>query len=154
VTAPLLWHGSPSARLLGAETAIMATKKKKAKKLSSRKAASRKPKKSKRKASTRPAKKRPAPKKPKAAAKKRVAPKPKRAARKRAAPPLPKTFAEKVRDRDPSTEVWYRVGDVLSHGVMLGQGAAGNAMVVSNGVVSGVPAEDLFETQAAADAAR
>ena len=122
----------------------MASKKTKAKKKSrSRTTASTKPT---NRAATKPAKKMSAPgRKPKKAAKKQAAPK------RAAAAPL-KTFAEKVRDRDPSTEVWYRVGGVLSHGVMLGQGAAGNAMVVSNGVVSGVPAVDLFETQAAAAA--
>jgi hypothetical protein len=97
------------------------------------------------KAPTRPAKRTPEPRK-KAAPKK---PGPKAAKKRAVLRPL-KTFADKVRDRDPATEVWYRVGDVLSHGVMLGSGAAGDVMVVSNGVVSGVPPEDLFETQAAA----
>jgi len=118
----------------------MATKKKKRKapKKAARTAAANKPKK---RAPTKPARKKSAPKrKPKKVAK-----------RSRAVLPL-KTFAEKVRDRDPATEAWYRVGDVLSHGVVLGPGGADNVMVVSNGVVSVVPEEDLFETQAAAAA--
>jgi outer membrane biosynthesis protein TonB len=128
----------------------MATNKKatKRKKPSSRPDAPKKPKTSKKKVPTKAAKKMSAPKKPKTAAKKRAAPR-KKTAKSQAAVPSPKTFAEKIRDRAPATEVWYRVGDVLSHGVILGPGAAGNVMVVSNGVVSGVPAEDLFETQAA-----
>lgn len=133
----------------------MATKKKatKRKKPSSRPAASEKPKQGKKKAPAKQAKKTSASKKkPSTAAKKRAAPGRKKAAKTQAAVPPPKTFAEKIRDRAPTTEVWYRVGDVLSHGVVLGPGAAGNVMVVSNGVVNGVPAEDLFETQAEAAA--
>ena len=133
----------------------MATKKKatKRKKPSSRPAASKKPKTSKRKVPTRRATKMSAlKKKPHTAARKRAAPRRKKAAKTQAAVALPKTFAEKIRDRVPATEVWYRIGDVLSHGVILGPGAAGSVMVVSNGVVSGVPAEDLFETQATAAA--
>jgi hypothetical protein len=95
----------PSARLLGAETAIMATKKKKAKKLGSRTAARKKPTKSKRKAPTKPAKKKmSAPKsKPKRAAKKRAAPK--KALPKKAAAPPPKSFAEKLRVANAETDV-------------------------------------------------
>jgi hypothetical protein len=134
----------------------MATNKKatKRKKPSSRPDAPKKPKTSKKKVPTKAAKKMSAPKKkkPKTAAKKRAAPRRKKAAKSQAAVPPPKTFAEKIRDRAPTTEVWYRVDDVLSHGVILGPGAAGNVMVVSNGVVSGVPAEELFETQADAAA--
>jgi outer membrane biosynthesis protein TonB len=133
----------------------MATKKKatKRKKPSSRPAATKKPKPGKKKVPTKPAKKTSAPKKkPNRAAGKRAAPSRKKAAKTQAAVALPKTFAEKIRDRVPATEVWYRVGDVLSHGVILGSGGRGDIMVVSNGVVSGVAAEDLFGTQADAAA--
>lgn len=133
----------------------MATKKKatKRKKPSSRPAAAKGPKTRKKKVPTKPARKMSAPKKkPNKAAGKRAAPSRKKAAKTQAAVALPKTFAEKIRDRVPATEVWYRVGDVLSHGVILGSGGTGDIMVVSNGVVSGVPADNLFETQADAAA--
>jgi len=68
--------------------------------------------------------------------------------------PRPKTFAEKVRDRDVGTQVWYRVGDAVTYGTIRGDGAAGNVSVLSNGMVNEVPAGNLFETQAAAQAAR
>jgi hypothetical protein len=63
--------------------------------------------------------------------------------------PPPKTFAEKVRDCDAGTLVWFRVGDLVTHGEIQGPGAAGTVNVLSKGVVGPVPAGDLFETLAA-----
>jgi sRNA-binding protein len=130
-----------------AESAIMATKKKRKK--AARKAMAKKPTK---RAPKKSAKRSVASRKPTQTKKTRVTP-PKKTPAAPAAPP-PKTFAEKVRDRDAGTEVWYRVGDVVTRGTIRGDGAAGNVSVLSNGVVSEVPAGDLYETRAAAQAAR
>jgi hypothetical protein len=100
-----LWSGSGLARLPGAETATMATKKKRAKtpkKPSSRAATA--PNTPKKKTRTNPAKKQAAKKKPKQAAKKQAAPKTKKTA-KTPAVPRPRTFAEKLRDANARIDV-------------------------------------------------
>jgi hypothetical protein len=135
-----------------AESTIMAMKKKKKKrtvpKKTARTSASKRP----TKRTAKSAKKSAAARRPRPVDTKRAVPAKKPAAA--PATPPPKAFAEKVRDRDVGTEVWYRVGDAVTRGTIQGAGAAGNVDVLSNGTVSGVPEGDLHETQAAAQAAR
>lgn len=72
--------------------------------------------------------------------------KPKKAAKKLAA--RVKTFAEKVRDGDPGTKVWFRVGDGVARGEIRGRGGP------LNGAIDGFGEVQLFETEAEARAAR
>jgi hypothetical protein len=59
-----------------------------------------------------------------------------------------KTFAEKVRDGDPGTEVWLRAGDGVARGEIRGRGGP------LNGAIEGLRESDIFETEAEARAAR
>jgi hypothetical protein len=72
---------------------------------------------------------------------------PKTFAKKRAAKSS-KTFAEKVRDGDVGTEVWFRVGDGVARGEIRGRGGP------LNGAIDGLGEADIFETEAQARAAR
>ena len=75
----------------------------------------------------------------------KAAPKP--LAKKQGARPS-KTFAEKVRDGDAGTQVWFRVGDGVARGEIRGRGGP------LNGAIDGLGEADIFETEAQARAAR
>jgi hypothetical protein len=72
---------------------------------------------------------------------------PKTLAKKQGAGPS-KTFAEKVRDGDAGTQVWFRVGDGVARGEIRGRGGP------LNGAIDGLGEADIFETEAQARAAR
>jgi hypothetical protein len=149
-----------SARLLGAEIAIMAAKKSKTKKATSRAAASRKPRKTApKKKPAKSVRKRAKPGKTKKRARPRTSPAPRVPPPPPVPPALPKTFAEKVRDCDRGTEVWFRVRDESVHGVILDRSALGAAVLtdaglIDPGVVVPVPLANLFESAEAERAAR
>ncbi len=83
----------------------------------------------------------------KAASRPTASRKPEKAAKKPAAARV-KTFAEKVRDGDPGTKVWFRAGDGVARGEIRGRGGP------LNGAIDGLGEADLFETEAEARAAR
>jgi hypothetical protein len=126
---PRLFGGAGRGRRdFGVEATIMATTKSKAKKPKNaalHSTASKNP-------STKPAKKMAAPKEQS-----------KEVTKKRSAAPL-KTFAEKVRDGDAGTEVWFRVGDGVARGKIRGRGGP------LNGAIDGLGEADIFETEAQA----
>ena len=134
----------------------MATKNKKAKR--SKKPSSRAAtfKKAKKKAPTKPAKKKAAPP-PKSTqtAKRRAAPKKTMAVKKQAAAPPPKSFADKVRDCDAGTRVWFMVAGGIEHAAIQRRGGDGAVVILTDaGVPEVVPSGNLFETADEARAAR
>jgi hypothetical protein len=128
----------------------MAPKKKKAKKT-----ARTAPKKAKNKAPTKAPKKKAAPRKPKPVAKRPPAPKAKKGATRPAAAPPPKNFAQKVRDCDAGTAVWFMVAGGIEHAVIQRRGGDGAVMIRTDaGVPEVVASGNLFETADEARAAR
>jgi len=90
-----------------------------------------------------------------AAKKKPATGKPRRAA----SPPVrrraPKAFAERVRDRDAGTGVWFVVAGSVEHAVIQGRGNDGAVVIRTDaGVTEVVPAGNLFETADEARTAR
>ena len=134
----------------------MAAKKKKAKtpaKATARTVAPKKPKKRKQ-APTKPAKKKAAPKRtPKKGAKRPAAPKV--ATKRPAAVSPPKTFANRVRDCDTGTAVWFIVAGGIEHAAIQRRGSEGAVVILTDaGVPEVVPSSNLFETAEEARAAR
>jgi hypothetical protein len=112
----------------------------------------------KKRAPAKPAKKKSAPKnKAKTAAKKKAPPKPakKKPAPKHAPVPPLKTFAEKVRERDAGTEVWFTVAGGIEHAAIQRRGSDGAVVIRTDaGITEVVPSGNLFETADQARAAR
>lgn len=112
----------------------------------------------KKRATAKPAKKKSTPKnKARTVAKKRAPAKP---AKKKYAPkqvavlPL-KTFAEKVRERDAGTDVWFMVAGGIEHAAIQRPGSDGAVVIRTDaGVTEVVPSGNLFETADEARAAR
>jgi len=88
---------------------------------------------------------------------KKLAAKPakKKAAKTQAKAPPPKTFAEKLRDRDAGTAVWYITAGGIEHAAIQRSGG-GSAVVIRTdaGVTEVVATTNIFETADEARAAR
>jgi hypothetical protein len=142
------------ARLPGAEIATMAGSKKKSKKEQARAKAVKKgpgPRKSPKKAA------KPAPKASsakKAVAKHSVVRNPQRAASPPVPPRPPKPFADRVRNCDAGTAIWFMVAGGIEHAVIQKRVGDGVMIVTDAGVTELVSPRNLFETAEEARAAR
>ena len=88
-------------------------------------------------------------------AKKRSAPKWMKAAKTQAAAPRRRTFADKVRDCDAGTGVWFITAGSVEHAAIQERGSEGAVMIVTDaGVPETVSVSNLFETADQARAAR
>jgi hypothetical protein len=100
--------------------------------------------------------------KTKIALKTKTAPKTKTAAREPrrpapppVAPPASKSFADKVRDCDAGTGIWFIVAGSVEHGAIEKRGPEGAVVVRTDaGALEVVPSSNLFETADEARAAR
>jgi hypothetical protein len=112
----------------------------------------------KKRATAKPAKKKSTPtNKAKTVAKKMAPAKPakKKSTPKQVAVPPLKTFAEKVRERDAGTEVWFMVAGGIEHAAIQRRGSDGAVVIRTDaGVTEVVPLANLFETADEARAAR
>jgi hypothetical protein len=107
-----------------------------------------------RKRSTKPTRKASSAKKV-ATTKKVTARKPQRPAQPAVRPQLPKAFANKVRDCDAGTGIWFIVAGGIEHAVLQERGSDGAVVIRTDaGVTEVVPLGNLFETADEARAAR
>lgn len=134
----------------------MARSKKKTKKSKKLKKPTRAKSAPKRTATKKPRKKTTKPTKKASSAKKVAAKrKPRRPAPRRALPRAAKTFAEKVRDCDAGTGIWFIVAGSVEHAAIQEQGSDGAVVIRTDaGVTEVVPLANLFETADEARAAR
>ena len=80
---------------------------------------------------------------------------PKKTVKKQVSVPLPRTFAEKVRDGDAGTSVWFITAGNIEHAAIQKRGNDGKVVILTDaGVTEVVPTSNLFETADEARAAR
>jgi hypothetical protein len=80
---------------------------------------------------------------------------PKKTVKKQGAVPLPRTFAEKVRDGDAGTGVWFITAGNIEHAAIQKRGLDATVVILTDaGVTEVVPASNLFEAAEEARAAR
>jgi hypothetical protein len=80
---------------------------------------------------------------------------PQRPARSQVLSQTPKAFADKVRDCDAGTAIWFMVAGGIEHAAIQGRGHDGAVQIVTDaGVTEVVSARNLFETADEARAAR